>query len=165
MTPKQIPIDFRQNASKFVSMQGANNVIQLVVPLPREMQAIQSGKLAFRKDEQDSDTYATLFTTDSTQPAFVENGTLYVTVWRELTLCSSLRLQVFGSLPGGGVLPSPLSRAMVFDRSIIYDSGTQAPPNILEDLIAKSHWHENKSQLDDIDNPITESDILEILNN
>ena len=162
--PKQIKIGFEPNSSKFISMQGSHNVIQLVCPLPRPLQSIQSGQLAFRLDERAEATYAVLFTTDNTQPVYVDNGVVYVTVWRDLTLSSTLRLQVFGNLPGGGVLPSQLSQSLIFDRSLIYDPAVSAPPNILDALIAKAHWHENKAKLDVIDSPITESDILEILN-
>jgi hypothetical protein len=148
MTPKQFRVEFRTGKSIFVSMQGANNIAQLVCFLPRELRQCQSGKLLCALNESAVPVYAGLFDADETQAVYIQNGVLYITVWKELTLGQSLQIQVFGSLPNGQVFPTPVSETLLFDKSIVYDPLVNAPPNIIDDLIAKAHTHPNKLILD-----------------
>jgi hypothetical protein len=85
--------------------------------------------------------------------------TLFVTLTERCTACRSLRVQAGGRTNERGLIRTPMSETITFNRSVgagysdhcAYDCG---PTALLRDLVRDSHFHTNLELLNRLTEPL-----------
>jgi len=142
MRYKDYTVTFQSSKRPTLTERGERHTVRLVVPFPRDFKGITEGTVSFkvkRKGEQAVEIPPYPFPSEDNFPMWMEDNTLYIVLWDELTACEHIQFCLMAEREYKGIpqrVYSPDSEMMWFTDHIgLMD--VPAPAGLISELLRR----------------------------